>query len=81
MQDSKRYPAYCRIAQSVEQCTVNAEVVSSSLTLTAKTELNTPLNNAYHVESFKEIKSEIPLALDGGMNDNNRTAGTVGIAY
>ena len=30
---------------------------------------------------LKEIKSEIPLALDGGMNDNNRTAGTVGIAY
>ena len=33
------------------------------------------------IKIFKEIKSEIPLALDGGMNDNNRTAGTVGIAY
>ena len=31
--------------------------------------------------NLNEKKSEIPLALDGGMNDNNRTAGTVGIAY
>ena len=30
---------------------------------------------------FKDTKSEIPLALDGGMNDHNRTAGTVGVAY
>ena len=35
LQDSNSYPAYYRIAQSVEQRAVNAEVVGSSLTLTA----------------------------------------------
>ena len=39
------------------------------------------LKEIYKQGDLKEIKSEIPLALDGGMNDNNRTAGTVGIAY
>lgn len=36
LQDSNSYPAYCWIAQSVEQLAVNAEVVGSSPTLTAK---------------------------------------------
>lgn len=36
LQDRNGYPAYCRIAQSVEQRAVNAEVVGSSPTLTAK---------------------------------------------
>lgn len=58
MQDSKRYPAYCRIAQSVEQRTVNAEVVSSSLTLTAKTELNTPLKKMRTTLSLLNEKSD-----------------------